>query len=527
MTGRTHGRFAGHLPWLLLPGVLFLVLLAVSVKGVAINLWRDDEHGYVPFLLALNLALFGYKAKDLRLSVPKALPIPAGVLLLAGCLTYGIGDAQKIMLLEVAGFYLLLVAALLALGGYRLVRQLSFPLLFMLFVIPYPSWVIDYLTIPLKLGISQGSAGLLHALGYPIAQSGVVLALGPYRLLVMDACSGLHSLIYLSALGLLYVHLTGERRRWHRLLLIAAILPIAVVANFIRVLLLLLITYHFGDAVGQGYWHGLAGLMCFLSAFITLYLLDGLLFKLAGRPTSGSEAGGAETRNAPPHAFRLSPARSGLLSAVFLASLLLPYLINPQHRIAGELPIPRLEKLVPNEFSDWKHDLVTDQWLVTSEVTAPVKSDGHQTLARTYINSRGERVMLLISYGSDQASTNFEEHRPEYCYKAQGFTLIESRSADLPLGPGRLAVKRLVAQRYGRFEPITYWMTVGRYPTLPGIGRHWHKLRYALQGLRPDGMLVRVSSISADSAAGFALQSRFIADLQLAVPQALGFKVSS
>jgi len=93
----------------------------------------------------------------------------------------------------------------------------------------------------------------------------------------------------------------------------------------------------------------------------------------------------------------------------------------------------------------------------------------------------------------------------------------------LPLKPGALAVKQLVAQRYTRFEPITYWMTVGQYPTLPGISRRWYKLRYALRGIAPDGMLIRVSSIDSDIPAAFGTQSRFIADLHREIPHALGF----
>lgn len=523
MSGRLQVFINVHWSRLFLTGSLFVVLLMVTLREVTINLWRQDEHGYVPFLLALNLGLFGFNAKNIQLSLPQKLPIPVVFLLLVGCLGYGLGQAQNIMLLEIAGFYLLLVATLLTIGGYDLIRKLNFPLLFMLFVIPYPSWMVDYLTIPLKVGISQAAATLLYALDYPIAQSGVVLALGPYRLLVMDACSGLHSLIFLAAMGLLYIHLTERRQTWHRFVLIASLIPIGIVANFVRILLLLLITYHMGDTVGQSYWHNLAGLLLFLSAFIVLYLLDSLLFRLHKPCAPDSEVGNGRAQDLPPPcAFQLSGVRSSLLSVSFLLSLLLPHLITT-HPMADQHSIPQLEKLVPQQFADWQHDTVTDQWLVTPTLFAAAENNGHQTLARTYINLLGQRVMLLISYGDDQNNTTFEEHRPEYCYKAQGFTIIKSHTADLSLNTGILPVKQLVAQQYTRFEPITYWMTIGEYPTLPGISRRLHKLRYALKGLNPDGMLVRVSSIDSDQTAAFALQSRFIADLKQVIPLELGF----
>lgn len=509
---------------LLIAGLLFMVLLIITLREVTINLWHQDEHGYVPFLLALNLGLFTFKAKNIRLSLPDKLPLPVVFLLLVGCLSYGLGQLQKFVLLEIAGFYLLLVASLLTIGGYDLIRKFYFPLLFMLFVIPYPSWMVDYLTIPLKIGISQASAALLYALGYPVAQSGVVLALGPYRLLVMDACSGLHSLIFLSAIGLLYIHLTSPRKSWHRFLLIASLLPISIVANFIRVVLLLLITFHMGDTVGQSYWHSLAGLLLFLTAFIVLYLLDSLLFILFKPCAADFDVSNRTSDNCDwSCAFQLNAVRTGLLSVSFVMSLLLPYLITTDQRLADQRPIPPLEKLVPVQFADWQHDSVTDQWLVTPTLLARAEYQGHETLARSYINPQGERVMLLISYGKDQNHTTFEEHRPEYCYKAQGFTIIKSNTANLSVNPGTLPVQQLVAQQYSRFEPITYWMTVGDYPTLPGVSRRWYKLRYALQGLNPDGMLIRVSSIDSDQTAAFALQSRFINDLKQVIPLELGF----
>ena len=98
------------------------------------------------------------------------------------------------------------------LGGRQVLRQMAFPLFFLIFVLPYPGWVIDSLTQPLKLMISQGAEWLLYLAGYPVARSGVLISLGQYRLMVADACSGLHSLIFLSALGLLYIHFTGPRR---------------------------------------------------------------------------------------------------------------------------------------------------------------------------------------------------------------------------------------------------------------------------------------------------------------------------
>src|SRR5207344_1473437 len=100
---------------------------------------------------------------------------------------------------------------------------------------------------------SSAAENILHAAGYPIGRTGVVLIVGQYQLLVADACSGLNSMFSLSALGFLYLYLMRRASVLHNALIVASILPIAFAANIVRVLVLILVTYHFGDAAGQGF----------------------------------------------------------------------------------------------------------------------------------------------------------------------------------------------------------------------------------------------------------------------------------
>jgi exosortase len=152
------------------------------------------------------------------------------------------------------------------------------------FLVPLPGILIDALTGALKRNVSEVAEYLLYAAGYPIGRSGVTLMIGPYQLLVADACSGLHSLYSLTALGLLYMYLIKHASLWRNVLLGAAILPIAIGANIIRVIFLVLVTYHLGDEAGQGFLHGFAGIVLFLVALILLFVLDGALGLLWRRP---------------------------------------------------------------------------------------------------------------------------------------------------------------------------------------------------------------------------------------------------
>jgi len=515
----------GDWPRLALPALALLGLLIPTYYNVAMGLWQNEEHGYAPLLAILALGLILYHARGIHLAPKPGFPLLGASLLVLGALGYALGRSQKIELLELAAGIPLLAGTLAIVGGREALHRMRFPLFFLVFSLPYPAWVIDSLTNPLKLWISEGAEAVLYAWGYPVARTGVVVALGPYRLLVEDACSGLHSLIFLSALGLLYIHLTGPREPWHRLVLVAALLPIAVMANFVRVLILMLVTYHFGDAIGQGYWHDLAGILLFVTAFAGLFGLDSLLamaeaqFGPPSRPVSPPQ-----TAVPPDPSGRiLSWGQSLLLTAALVVTGTLSVAMMPQRMMADSKHLPALESLIPHRFGDWRHDDLTDKLLIKPRMKAA--PDPHdQALARTYVNGQGERVMLFVSYGSNQLGHEFQEHRPEFCYRAAGFTLLETSDARLSLSAQDLKVRQLLAQQNERLEAITYWMTIGDLPTLPGVPRKIEQLRHGLRGEIPDGMLVRVSSLKMAGTDAFGLQARFIADLQRAVPDGFGFR---
>jgi exosortase B len=157
------------------------------------------------------------------------------------------------------------------------IRVLWFPLFFLLFLIPLPDMLVDVVTGPLKQQVSELSEMALYWAGYPIARSGVTLTIGQYQLLVADACSGLHSMFSLSAMGLLYLYIMQHRSWIRNGVLIASLLPIAFVANTVRVIILVLVTYHFGYEAGQGFVHKFAGILLFIFSLLFLVALDGLL----------------------------------------------------------------------------------------------------------------------------------------------------------------------------------------------------------------------------------------------------------
>ena len=274
--------------WPILLGLV--VLYGPTYWMLAHGLWNTEEQAHGPIVLVVALFLIWQKRDVFLMDVADPTtrstnPILGWTLLVLGLLAYALGRSQDILLFEVGSQVPVMFGALFITLGLRSAKALWFALFFLIFMIPLPGFIVDAATGPLKQYISIIAEQVLYAVGYPIARSGVTLTVGPYQLLVADACSGLHSMFSLSAMGLLYLYLMQHTSVTRNLLIVAAILPIAFVANIVRVIVLILVTYHMGDEAGQGFLHGFAGIMLFVIGLLFLFALDaGLGYFFPDRP---------------------------------------------------------------------------------------------------------------------------------------------------------------------------------------------------------------------------------------------------
>ncbi len=261
--------------WPVLAGLL--VLYIPTYYDMSQTEWTRDEYIHCPMVLVATIWLF-WRQRDTLLAPPQQTrPVAGAIILGFGLLLYAIGRSQEIILFEIGSQIPVLLGTLLITLGGKAAGALWFPLFFLVFMMPLPGFIVDAMTNPLKRQVSALAENILYALGYPIARSGVVLNIGPYQLMVADACSGLNSMFSLSAVGLLYLYLLHYPSKLKNILLIASILPIAFVANLIRVMTLVLVTYHFGDEAGQGFLHKFAGMVLFAAALILLFIFDAVL----------------------------------------------------------------------------------------------------------------------------------------------------------------------------------------------------------------------------------------------------------
>jgi EpsI family protein len=215
------------------------------------------------------------------------------------------------------------------------------------------------------------------------------------------------------------------------------------------------------------------------------------------------------------------PVRQALAMVVAMVVVaLLAQAGRPVHKLSEQRPRFDLEQVVPERFGDWR--LLRSGGVVLPDPTlmANIERIYTQTLSRAYVNSRGTVIMLSIAYGDDQRAT-MAVHYPEVCYPAQGFQVRSNRIDALTTPHGTLPVRRLETElSRQRFEPVTYWVTIGDRISLGGFERRLIELEYGLQRVIPDGLLFRVSSINRDSAQAFRDQDAFTRDLLAAVPSA-------
>ncbi|HZV62451.1 MAG TPA: exosortase B [Methylophilaceae bacterium] len=268
-------------PWMVwVPVAIGLAALCLPMfYHLSQTAWNTEENGHGPIILAVFLWLVWQK-KDVLIEAAPANstnPVAGWSMLLFGLFVYIIGRSQSINTLEVGSLLPILIGVLLIMRGWRGVRELWFPLLFLCFMVPLPGMLVDMITGSLKQQVSAVAENVLYLAGYPIARNGVVLSIGQYQLLVADACSGLNSMFSLTALGLLYLYIMRYRNWLHIGLILLAILPIAFLANVIRVMILVLITYYLGDEAGQGFAHGATGMVLFIVALLMLLAYDSLL----------------------------------------------------------------------------------------------------------------------------------------------------------------------------------------------------------------------------------------------------------
>jgi exosortase B len=261
--------------------LLLLVATFVAYIPTFVHLiqgpWQTEQEGHGPLIIAASLWLVWASRERLVKTEIVPAPVVGWALLVVGLAMLFIARTQNIISVEVLSELPVIAGCILMLSGWKVLKVLAFPIGFLFFTVPAPGWMVDGATVPLKVFISDCVTRFLYAAGYPIAQNGVVIMIGPYQLLMQDACAGMNSIFALSAIGMFYVYAFRWKSKLRSVILLATVIPITIIANFLRVLMLVLIAYYGGIELVDGLIHDLTGIALFVFALALLFILDGLL----------------------------------------------------------------------------------------------------------------------------------------------------------------------------------------------------------------------------------------------------------
>ena len=248
---------------------LSLILYGQVLVRLVDQWWSDPDYGH-GFIVPLFAGYVIWQERD-RLARITLRPAGIGLAVVFGALgLLLVGTLGAELFISRFSFLVLLTGMVLFLGGWQLLQALSFPLGYLILMIPLPAIIYNQITFPLQLIASRFASTCLRGGGVPVLREGNLIILPNYTLEVVEACSGIRSLLSLIALAIAYGYFV-EKRWWVRILLVVLMFPIAVVSNGLRVMGTGFLTYGWGPESAEGFFHAFSGWLIFVTAMLMLF----------------------------------------------------------------------------------------------------------------------------------------------------------------------------------------------------------------------------------------------------------------
>ncbi|MDX2152715.1 MAG: exosortase/archaeosortase family protein [Bryobacteraceae bacterium] len=247
---------------------MLLILCYLPVLIPLVNQWNNDEdmgHGFFVPPLAGYVA---WRKRDEILAAPVRRNWLGLALVGWSALQLTVATLGAELFLARTAFVLSIIGAVWFLAGTKVLRAAAFPLFLLFFMVPLPAIVYNQITFPLQLLASSVAETVLGLVGVPVLREGNVLELASQKLSVVEACSGIRSLLSLSFLALIYSYFS-DKKRWMKWVLLVATVPIAIIANATRVTLTGLFS-EFNPELAHGFFHTAQGWVIFMAALVML-----------------------------------------------------------------------------------------------------------------------------------------------------------------------------------------------------------------------------------------------------------------
>ena len=266
---------------IVLSAVVFLSAFGVLYHNVIskmVSVWlRDDNYSHGFFIPIIAAYLIWSNRQEL--SKANISPANSGLLLLCGSiLFYGLANIGAELFSMRASMIMILLSTAVFVFGWFITRQIFLPILYLLFMIPFPAIIWDKIAFPLKLFATKIAVDVIQLIGIPVFGEGNIIHLSNTTLEVVDACSGLRSLISLLALSAAFA-LISDLLKWKKILLFLSAVPIAVALNIVRLTITAILAQYYGAQVADGFLHDMSGILVFIVALFFILLEYQLLSK--------------------------------------------------------------------------------------------------------------------------------------------------------------------------------------------------------------------------------------------------------
>ncbi|MBC8414331.1 MAG: exosortase [Nitrospira sp.] len=266
--------------------ILVLALLILLYESLFLELymskWEFDGYTQAYAILPITTWLIWRQREVFHISERQYTSIETiggGALLFAGVMLYLLGSRFEYLSISALSLIPVAFGTVITLYSIKTAAKLSFPILYMLLLVPPPTSILDSLTLSMRHGVSVATAWTLQLLNYPITRKGLMLNIGDIDIYMGEPCSGFRSLITLFSLMLAYIYIR-KTTLYRKLILSLFIVPMALLGNLIRVITVCLLTYYFGEEIGQGFFHWFSGMLIFSIMLLGMISIEKLIEKV-------------------------------------------------------------------------------------------------------------------------------------------------------------------------------------------------------------------------------------------------------
>jgi EpsI family protein len=448
------------------------------LAGMAADWWRNESasHGFLVPVIAGWLA---WRARR-RAAAVAGPAVWGAAVVAAGLLLYGLGVLAAVEFLPQLSFLVTLAGIVLCLWGPRTLRELAFPYAFLFFMVPWPDTVVEFFSFPMQLFSAKSATMAMGLVGAPVSRDGVDIHLAQYTFSVGAPCSGMKSLVALLALAALVAYLL-DGPQWKRWALFAAGAPLAVLANVVRIVVILGIALLWGAKAAEGFFHGFSGLVVFLVATLALAAVGralGLRPGTRGRPEAGVRARPVQWRQVLPSLVLVVAAQGALLAG----------------RGGGGEQVLRPDfGRVPMRLPGWQGEELGPLDRTSQEMLRP---DAY--LSRGYVREDGYPVQVVAVFGHEKQTF----HSPGFCLLGGGWNITGKARRAVAAGARTVVANEFSLQRAAA-DPeqsgaarrvVLYWYASYQETTPSWVAFQYRLLRNRLTG-RPDrGALLRFTA---------------------------------